>query len=287
MRSLALCLVLAASSLARAGSLDPPPPGSEPLPPGSQSAPAPAAENGAAASSSSSSASSSSTHEYDLGARIRYVFVPGFMMSPFLQAWTAVNGVAVGIEGIRRNPTWDLVLSLDMTFPGVQDGNYLGSGKDPMLDTHYTQFRNISFLSLDVAVVWHVNVTKWMEFRYGFGIGVGAVLGDVLLTNNSDQVCNQQTFGDTSRCYPISPSVGPIRLNQPDTETKLKATENPNATDVAQDPHRHVTGDKPPVLPVINFLIEMRFKILRHLAAKVDAGFRNAPFVGVGAEYCF
>ena len=41
-----------------------------------------------------------------------------------------------------------------------------------------------------------------------------------------------------------------------------------------------VTDDKPPVVPVLNLQIGLRFLVARHLAFDVDAGFRDALFFG-------
>jgi hypothetical protein len=135
-----------------------------------------------------------------------------------------------------------------------------------------------------VSLIGHTPLTRWLELRYGGGIGVGWVMGDVLMTNNSDQVCNAQTAADTTRCYPIS-NGKKISLNPPD-EAALKATEGPG-TDTAQTPHRHVSQDKPPVMAVVNILVGVRFKLHRHFAAKVEVGFRDMLFFGGGAEYVF
>jgi hypothetical protein len=202
-----------------------------------------------------------------------------------VKAGTSLNSASVGAEFGYRRSTFDVVTSLDFSFLGLPDGNYLGDGKDPMLDTHYTQFRNFNMLSADVSLIWHKEILPWLELRSGAGLGLGVMFGSILLTNNCTQ-CTAQNAGNTAQCYPVSPTVGPIMLNQPDTEGKLKATET-GAKDTAQDPHRHKSSDVWPVYPVLNVLFGARFKVHRHAAITAEMGFRDAFFVGVGGHYLF
>jgi hypothetical protein len=224
-------------------------------------------------------------HTYALGARLRYIFVTQAMLSPFLTASTDMNSVSTAIEFSYRRPTFDVVTSLDFSWLALNDGNYLASGHPADLDTHYVQFRNLSFLSIDVSVLGHNWLTKWLEIRYGAGLGLGVVMGDVLLTNNGTQ-CTVANARDTSVCHPVLPDGTHLVPGTPGFEEALKATEAPKATDTAQDPHRS-PGDKPPVMAVVNILLGLRFKVHQHVMVGWDIGFRNAMFTGVGVHYLF
>jgi hypothetical protein len=221
-------------------------------------------------------------HKYAVGARIRGVFVTRAMLSPFLLASTELTTMSGGAEFIVRKRTFDIVTSLDLTFISMRDGNFLGAGRDPSQDTHYTQFGNfgqLSMLSADVSIIGHSSVTRWLELRYGAGVGLGLVIGDVKVITNS-RMCTAENANDGTRCFPISPTVGAIPLDQPDTQAKLDATQDPVKVDIADDPHYHVTRNKPPVIPVVNFLFALRFKVHKRLAFDVETGFRDAIFVG-------
>jgi hypothetical protein len=231
--------------------------------------------------------------EYALGARIRGLWVTQTMLSPYLQSSTNMQNASLGLEFIYRKRTYDVVTSLDFSFVSPADGNYLGAGKDPTVDTHYVEFRNLNFLSVDVSIIGHNWLTKWkgggLEIRYGAGLGLGAVLGDILETNN-DTNCGTMQGGvyidpsNTTLCHPRG-----ILLNQTDTQAKLKATEAayPAMPDVAQDPHRHIIGDKPPVMAVLNILLGFNFRVHPHASIDIEAGFRDAMFFGFGAHYWF
>src|SRR5262245_22534799 len=87
-------------------------------------------------------------HDYALGARIRGIWVTNQMMSSFLATGTELQSMSGGAEFIVRKRTYDVVTSLDLTFVNLRDGNFLGAGRDPSQDTHYTQFGPFGQLSL-------------------------------------------------------------------------------------------------------------------------------------------
>jgi hypothetical protein len=221
-----------------------------------------------------------------IGVYARYIFVTELMLKPYLDTSTSLNSFAVGLQYHRRYDKFDVVTTLDFSWMALGDGNWLGKGNDPALDTKYVQFDKLSFLSADVAIIGHHAFNNWLEIRGGAGLGLGVVFGDVLTTSNSNQVCNKDNAGDTSKCYPISPTVGPIYLNQPDTEQKLKATEDSSRTDTAQNPHRK-PGNKPPVMAVLNIMLGLNFRLHKHVSAQVELGFRDAVYTGAGVQYHF
>src|SRR3954451_3929976 len=164
------------------------------------------------------------THQ--LGVRARYIFVTKAMLSPYFNAntGTQMNSWSLGLEYVYRKPGkhYDIVTSLDFSWLDVEDGNYLGSGHDPALDTHYTQFRNLSFVSADVSIIgWH-KFADWFELRYGGGLGIGYVPGDVLITTNAG--CTSANASDPTKCAPLV--TGPINGKPTASqEAALKATE--------------------------------------------------------------
>jgi hypothetical protein len=226
-------------------------------------------------------------HKYAVGARIRGLFVTSAMLAPFVQTTSKMNSMSGGAEFIYRRPTYDVVTSLDLSFINMEDATFLTNGHPPDKDSHYVQFGNfgqLNFLSADVSILGHNWLTSWLEIRYGAGVGLGLVLGDVKTTNNGAQ-CTLQNLSNGSQCYPKAGTTD-IPLGRPDTEAKLQATET-GQVDTANSPHRHVTSDKPPVMAVVNILIGLRFKVQRHLAFDVELGFRDAIFAGGSIHYLF
>lgn len=296
-----ILLVLAASASAWAQKEEPVPPGSEgedseapPSRPRPRQAPSGASiaptETALAPADPSAPRTSGKFDPRDwkhaLGAYARYVFVTELMLRPYLESASALNSFSVGLQYIHRFDKFDVVTSLDFSWLNMNDGNWLAKGNDPTFDTKYVQFDKLSMLSADVAIIGHYAFNNWLELRGGAGLGLGVVFGNVTTTSNSNQVCNKDNAGDTSRCYPISPVAGPIMLHQPDTEAKLKATEDSSRLDTAQNPHRS-KGPVPPVMAVLNIMMALNFRVHKHLSTQIELGFRDAMFVGAGLQYHF
>src|SRR5262249_40597646 len=145
------------------------------------------------------------------------------------------------------------------------------------------QFRNLSFISADVSIIGYHKFLPWLELRYGGGLGIGYVPGDVLITNNGP-MCNAANAKDTTQCYPLI--TGPINGKPtPAQEASLQASDT-GATDTNTTPHRH-QGSKPPVMAVVNVLVGLRFYPIQHLGVTVEIGFRDSMFTGVSATYLF
>jgi hypothetical protein len=234
--------------------------------------------------------------KHELGVRTRYIFVTKLMLSPYFAAntGTQLNSYSVGIEYVyRKSEEFDIVTSVDFSWLPVDDGNFLGSGHNADVDTHYLQFRNLSFLSADVSIIGHHKFASWFELRYGGGLGVGWVPGDVLETNNGGQ-CTAANASDTAQCYPRGSTPGTLNTGPivgkptPAQEQALQNSTAPdNGSDTADTPHRHVTNSKPPAMAVVNLLIGFRFFPMPRLAITVEVGFRDAMFAGLGVHYRF
>src|SRR6185436_14913802 len=217
-RTLILLLVIAGTAAAQ---------DDEPVPPGQRAAPA--------AAVAPPKAALESQQKYAIGWRFRYLFVPNTFFQPYLQASTQMNSVSTGMEFIYRKDTYDVVTSLDFSYLNVDDGNWLANNHDPSLDSHYVQFRSLSFLSADVSIIGHHTWAEapWFELRYGAGVGLGVVLGDVVLTNNST-ACTAANASNIKACHPLG-----VDLTSPNYEQQLANTEKSNVTDTAQTPRRH------------------------------------------------
>jgi hypothetical protein len=218
----------------------------------------------------------------------RFMFVTNLMLKPYLAASTQMNTWALGLQYIRRYEHFDVVTSVDFSWMQVDNGNFLSRSNinTADVDTHYVQFDKLSMISADVAIVGHHAFNNWLELRGGAGLGIGAVLGSVYTTNDSNQVCNKQTASHESQCYPISPTVGPIYLNQKDTNAKLNQTTDSSKLDTAQDPHRN-KAFVPPAMGVLDVFMALNFRMQRHLSAQVELGFRDAMFVGLNLQSHF
>ena len=229
-----------------------------------------------------------------LALRARWVTLPGWALSPYLAAHTELNdGWGVGLEYLYRRAGFDVVVSLDYSSLQARDGNYLGATNNPATETHFVHFDKLSSLSIDVSLIGHWNLTSWMELRFGAGLGIGYVFGEIYqITGNSG--CTADNAGDPSKCYPNQ--IGPITNSNPETISKLEDIRcSPDFTDGGRDtpqsPCYRRTDVYPfsvRVVPVLNVLLGLRFKLQRHVYLHLDGGFRLAGFyAGGGPEFRF
>ena len=255
-----------------------------------------------------------------VGARADLLLVPGWMMSPFLDHYTTLTSGALALEVTHRKGSFDVVGSLGLGFYGFPDGNFLGAGKDPSLDSHYVQFQNLDLVSLNVLFVWHKEMASWAEAFVGAGLGLGIVTGDIWVINNSSSVCHgdvpamngmpamASNTADPSKCYPISGDtyvnaqgqtvpIKTIQPGDPDFQRKLEGTTAAQAKcmltatndcrDTADHPYFHPAQEKPPLVPIIHVVLGVRFKIHRHFNLNVSGGFRDGWVLSLGPEVVF
>lgn len=227
-----------------------------------------------------------------LALRARWVTVPNWSLSTFLAANTQLNdGWSVGMEYLYRRSGFDVVLSLDYSWIEATSGNYLGKGNNPATETHFVRFDKLSSLSLDVALVGHWNLTSWLEFRLGAGLGLGYVFGNLYqITANSN--CTAETAGDTTKCYPTN--VGPISQTDAATIDRLDragCANDDSTLDTPKNPCQRSTQTYPfnaRIVPVLNTTFGFRFKFHDHVYWHLDAGWRLVGFyVGGGPEFRF
>lgn len=239
-------------------------------------------------------ASPAAESPHALALRARWVTVPGWSIASFVKEHTQLNdGWSVGLSYVYRRAGFDVVLSADYSWLEAAAGNYLGKGNNPATETHFTRFDKLSSLSLDVSLIGHWNLTKWMEMRFGAGLGVGYVFGEIYqITNNSG--CTEDNAGDPTKCYPKN--VGPISETNSATIKKLEDVRcSEDFTDGGRDtpnsPCTRRTETYPfnaRAVPVLNVLLGMRFKLQQHVYLNIDGGWRLVGFyLGGGPEFRF
>lgn len=229
-----------------------------------------------------------------LGLRARWLTVPGWAIAPYVDAHTELNaGWSVGLEYLYRRPAFDVVVSVDYSWLEARSGNYLGGGNDPATETHFIRFDRLSSISADVSLIGHWNLTPWMEIRFGGGLGIGGVLGN-LYQINSNSGCTKENAGDSTVCYPKN--VGPIQKVDEATVQKLESVGcTPDFANNGMDTPSHPCLRKVDtypfnarVVPVLNVLLGLRFRAHKNVYIHVDGGFRLAAFyLGAGPEFRF
>jgi hypothetical protein len=220
---------------------------------------------------------------YGVAARLRWVSVPGWLLNGFTKKNVPLSSWGTGIEFFRRKANFDLVLSFSYQNMSPPPGNWLGTGKDnASYDTDYVVFDNLSTLGADLSFIWHTNFNEWFGIHYGAGIGLAWVRGDILRISNGSG-CTEMNAGDINQCHPIG--------IMPNGSSTLPIPPMPRTTtpDTPQQPHQFVDTNKPPVLPIVNVVVGVNFRLpqVRGWEARLEGGFYDAFFLGGAVGYTF
>ena len=220
---------------------------------------------------------------YGVGVRLpRWVTVPGWFLGLFTEENVPLSTFeSFGVEFLRRRGDFDIVFALGYQNMSPDDGNWLGKGKDPSLETDLVQFRDFAMIGVDVAFVQRRMFSRYFGFHYGAGLGLALVQGEILRVSNSEN-CNRSNAGNERLCRPLPcPPSGC-------TEAILRNTEG-GVDGGPTMPSRFRDSNVPGAIPILNMAVgvDLRVPELRGFEAKLEAGFYNAFFLGLGMAYVF
>jgi hypothetical protein len=195
-----------------------------------------------------------------VGSRLRGIFVPAWFLGAFMNHAQGLSSLSWGLDFTRRKGNLDLVFGLDIGWYGaIGNANWTGTGGFAD-DTYWTEFNSFMFTSLDMNLIWHYDFNDWIALRYGGGIGIGFLSGDMYRQLSGPACTSANVDSNLGQCGPGF-AGGPARF----------------AEDLGS--YR--------VLPVVAVLLGVRFKLHRHAVVTVDAGFHDAFFFGAGGQYVF
>jgi hypothetical protein len=220
--------------------------------------------------------------QYGVGVRMpRWVSVPSWLLNAFFQESVPLSTFAFGgVEFIRRKATFDIAVGLAYQGMSPADGNWLARSKDPAVDTDLVQFRDFGLIAFDVSFIGRKSFNPYLGLRYGAGLGLALVRGEMLRTSSAG--CTRANVGDERACRPrVCPTTGC-------TEAALRSTEG--TVDGGPDyPARFPEQNVPGALPVINLSLGLDFRLpqVPGLEARLDGGFYNSLFLGLGFAYIF
>jgi hypothetical protein len=199
------------------------------------------------------------TTEFGVGLRLRNVSVPESFLETFVEDVPGgISHVGIGVEFIRRKGDFEINLGIEYESLTGTDGLWLDKGDTiPQDEVDLVQFEDFAWVTADVTFVWHAPVHEMFAIRYGAGVGLGYVMGDVLRT---DYVCSgTELVVDPGQC-----------IQKPGAEN-IRASE-----------------DKvPPVFPVLNALIGGQLRPVEQVAINFEVGFRTLFYVGTTVAYFF
>jgi hypothetical protein len=220
--------------------------------------------------------------------RARWITLPSWFLGMFTKANRALSSYGVGVEGFRRkrdaeNPNrfWEISLGLGYQNMSPPDGNWLGKGKNPAVDTDWVQFKNFGFWTIDFSYLSRQFFNDVFGVHYGAGLGLAIIQGDVLRTSSAN--CRAGNLS-TKECRPS------VCTNGVCTETELSNSTKNNQngeSDAPEHPHRFREGSIPGAIPIINLVTGVDFRIpsVPGLEFRAEGGFYNALFLGAAVAY--
>lgn len=189
--------------------------------------------------------------------RLRRVHIPKGLIELFVD--TAPAGAAhtgIGADFVRRKGSFEFNVGFEWESLSIEDGVWIDKGDTiPADEADFLEFDGFGWVTFDASFVWSTPVHEKVRIRYGAGVGLGIVLGEILRT---DYAC---TSSDVDSCT--------LRTNPP--------AEN----------NKEPEDDIPPVFPVINVLAGVQIRPVPNMAINLEAGLRTAPYFGTTIGYFF
>ena len=188
---------------------------------------------------------------WGIGSTVRVLYAPEWLQEMF---WDDSPGDAkdggASIEFYRRTGSLELAIGFGYDGLELSNGYYLETGGDPMVsgEVQRNRFDGLQWYTAEVNIVNNLSVHKFLEIRFGAGIGVGYLRGDVI---QSDVVCTTERIPDDCTVY----QAGEV----------------------------NVPADLPPVAPVVNVFVGLQLTPFDWLHLRIDAGIHTVPFVSAGA----
>jgi hypothetical protein len=212
--------------------------------------------------------------EFGLGVRARSVWVPKAVLELFLdRAAGGAQNYGFGVDLTRRRGSTELQLGFEYERINVGQGVWINKGDNVATgdEADYVlgpkdSGHQLGWFTVEFTFLNHAEITKSIAVRYGAGIGVGIVRGEL---DHYNIICTNATNANPEPgCVPPSPPFNGQGMYSEGTQTKVKY-------------------DLPPVFPVVNAIIGLEFRPSSHMTINLEGGIRTLPFVGVSSSVFF
>jgi len=224
-------------------------------------------ETSSESSGENSSVTDAPKTKWGVGFRVRNVRVPKGLLELFVdRAAGSISTVGFGGEVTKRSGNMELILGFEYEQLIPNNGSpsdcvrnpagciWVDKGDQlPQDEPDLVKFDGFGWFTIDFTFAWRNQFNKMFALRYGAGIGLGFVLGDILRT---DYRC---TTAEVTSC-----SQSPTAQN----------------LDTPED-------DVPPVFPVINAMIGLQVTPVEQVSLNFEVGIRTFPYMGMSAAYFF
>jgi hypothetical protein len=197
--------------------------------------------------------------DYGVGVRLRQVFIPKGLLEFFVEeAASGIRNWGFGIEAIRRKGDFEMALGVEYESLSGEDGLWIDKGDTiPEDEVDLVEYDDFGWITVDTTFTWHTQLHPMVALRYGAGIGLGIMLGDVL---RSDYVCDSSVLSLDSCHLRTSPPA--VNIREPEDKV-------------------------PPVFPVLNALVGAQIRPVERAAINIEVGMRSVFYFGITGAMFF
>lgn len=196
---------------------------------------------------------------HGVGLRLRYIFVPKALIELFVEeSPSGVSQSGFGLEYVRRKKDFEFSVGFEYDALSADNGYFVERGGAPTMPgtTDFIEFDGLAWYTLDAAFVYHHKLNDLVALRYGGGIGLSIVTGEIIQT---DAICNGNDTQDDCSRVPAPIPGGEFNTKQ----------------DFFRFP------------PVFSALGGVQLTPARNIAVNIELGMRTVFYTGVGVQYFF
>ena len=224
------------------------------------------------------------TRYYFLGVRFRDIVVPQFMLEIFASGGATGNVWLVGPELSMRKGGTEIDVSLSYADYGFGPAMFKGKNDPPESFEIVKSDMKLVYLTFDLLFDFPLDEAGMFDFLVGGGAGIGVVAGD-LYRNQAYPKTSTPDPSDPKKwvkCSGPTDGVGTY-CSDPDNDHYVRGGKDYSEKSWVDG------GSKPVVFPWISLpQISLRIKPIKHMQARVDAGFSvTGFFTGLSAGYGF
>lgn len=215
--------------------------------------------------------------EYGVGVRLRSVWVPKSILQLFVtRAAGGAHNYGLGVDLTRRRGSTELQLGFEFEHVNVGQGVWINKGDNVAMgdeadyvlgpDASTGSGNQFGWFTMEFSFFNHSELTPWLSIRYGAGLGLGVLIGEI---DHFNIIC---AAGATNAAP--EPGCVPMRFNGTGMYTEGRETLV-----------KYDLGT--PVFPVVNAVVGLQLKPTDHTTINLEGGIRTMPFVGVSSSMFF
>jgi hypothetical protein len=211
--------------------------------------------------------------EYGVGIRARSVWVPKAILELFVdRAAGGAQNYGFGVDLTRRRGTTELQLGFEYERVNVGQGVWINRG-DNVAAGDEADFvlgpdasgHQLSWFTVEFTFLNHAEINKTFAVRYGGGLGLGIVLGEL---DHYNIICAAGTTNEGPEPGCVPPRFGGQGTYSEGSEVQ-------------------VAYNLPPVFPVVNAIVGLQIRPTENVTINVEGGIRTLPFFGVSGSVFF